>query len=177
MKFLKSADESGFLAEKADKEQRLYFIPAFTGLGAPYWKPNARGAIFGLNRNTSQNEIIKAALESIAYQTLDLINAMYLDLNLSKENLILRVDGGMSASDWTMQNLSNILQAPVDRPVFLETTALGAAWLAGLKAGLYPNIENFSKEWNRDKRFNPKISKSSSENLYRGWQNLLQKFY
>ena len=177
MKFMKSARESSFLAEKADKEQRLYFIPAFTGLGAPYWKPEARGAIFGLNRNTGQNEIIKAALESIAYQSLDLINAMYLDLNLSKENLILRVDGGMSASDWTMQNLSNILQAPVDRPVFLETTALGAAWLAGFKAEVYPNIENFSKEWNRDKRFNPEISKSDSDNLYSGWKNLIKRFY
>ena len=176
MKFMKSANESGFLAEKADKEQRLYFIPAFTGLGAPYWKPNARGAIFGLNRNTGQNEIIKAALESIAYQSLDLINAMYLDLNLSKENLILRVDGGMSASDWTMQNLSNILQAPVDRPVFLETTALGAAWLAGFKADVYPDIKNFSKQWDRDRRFNPKITKNESEDLYYGWQNLIQKF-
>ena len=176
MKFMKSANESSFLAEKADKEQRLYFIPAFTGLGAPYWKPNARGAIFGLNRNTGQNEIIKAALESIAYQSLDLINAMYLDLNLSKENLILRVDGGMSASDWTMQNLSNILQAPVDRPVFLETTALGAAWLAGFKADVYPDIKNFSKQWDRDIRFNPKITKNESEDLYYGWQNLIQKF-
>ena len=176
MKFMKSANESSFLAEKADKEQRLYFIPAFTGLGAPYWKPNARGAIFGLNRNTGQNEIIKAALESIAYQSLDLINAMYLDLNLSKENLILRVDGGMSASDWTMQNLSNILQAPVDRPVFLETTALGAAWLAGFKADVYPDIKNFSKQWDRDIRFNPKITKNESEDLYCGWQNLIQKF-
>ncbi len=176
MKFMKSANESSFLAEKADKEQRLYFIPAFTGLGAPYWKPNARGAIFGLNRNTGQNEIIKAALESIAYQSLDLINAMYLDFNLSKENLILRVDGGMSASDWTMQNLSNILQAPVDRPVFLETTALGAAWLAGFKADVYPDIKNFSKQWDRDIRFNPKITKNESEDLYYGWQNLIQKF-
>ena len=176
MKFMKSANESSFLAEKADKEQRLYFIPAFTGLGAPYWKPNARGAILGLNRNTGQNEIIKAALESIAYQSLDLINAMYLDLNLSKENLILRVDGGMSASDWTMQNLSNILQAPVDRPVFLETTALGAAWLAGFKADVYPDIKNFSKQWDRDIRFNPKITKNESEDLYYGWQNLIQKF-
>ena len=102
---------------------------------------------------------------------------MYLDLNLSKENLILRVDGGMSASDWTMQNLSNILQAPVDRPVFLETTALGAAWLAGFKAEVYPNIENFSKEWNRVKRFNPEISKSDSDNLYSGWKNLIKRFY
>ena len=177
MKFMKSANESSFLAEKADKEQRLYFIPAFTGLGAPHWKPNARGAIFGLNRNTGQNEIIKAALESIAYQSLDLINAMYLDYDLSKDNLILRVDGGMSASDWTMQYLSNIIQAPVDRPVFLETTALGAAWLAGVKADVYPGIENFSKQWDRDIRFNPKITKTESGDLYNGWQNLISSFF
>tara|TARA_A100001011_G_scaffold353327_1_gene394801 strand:+ start:612 stop:2093 length:1482 start_codon:yes stop_codon:yes gene_type:complete len=177
MKFIKSAESSGFLAEQADKDQKLYFVPAFTGLGAPYWLPDVRGAIFGLNRNTGQKEIIKAALESVAYQSLDLINAMLMDFKKSSYNLVLRVDGGMSASNWTMQNLSNIIQAPVDRPIFLETTALGAAWLAGTKADIYPNITDFSKQWNLDIRFNPKISKSVADDLYEGWKKAVSSTF
>ena len=170
MKFFKSADKSGIMAEEADQDQRLYFVPAFTGLGAPYWQPDVRGAIFGLNRNTGQKEITKAALESVAFQSLDLINAMLLDFEMSLDKLILRVDGGMSASNWTMQNLSNIIQAPVDRPKFLETTALGAAWLAGLKAGVYPSMDDFSEQWDLDIRFKPKIQKYIASDLYKGWK-------
>ena len=122
MKFFKSAEKSGIMAEEADHNQRLYFVPAFTGLGAPYWQPDVRGAIFGLNRNTGQNEIIKAALESVSYQSLDLINAMLLDFKKSSDDLVLRVDGGMSASNWTMQNLSDIIQAVSYTHLTLPTT-------------------------------------------------------
>ncbi len=177
MKFFKSAEKSGIMAEEADHNQRLYFVPAFTGLGAPYWQPDVRGAIFGLNRNTGQNEIIKAALESVSYQSLDLINAMLLDFKKSSDDLVLRVDGGMSASNWTMQNLSDIIQAPVDRPKFLETTALGAAWLAGFKSGVYPKMTDFSEQWNLDVRFNPKIKKSKANDLYKGWKKAVSSVF
>ena len=177
MKFFKSAEKSGIMAEEADHNQRLYFVPAFTGLGAPYWQPDVRGAIFGLNRNTGQNEIIKAALESVSYQSLDLINAMLLDFKKSSDDLVLRVDGGMSASNWTMQNLSDIIQAPVDRPKFLETTALGAAWLAGFKSGVYPKMTDFSEQWNLDVRFNPKIQKSKANDLYKGWKKAVSSVF
>ena len=140
MKFFNSATESDEFAVKADPNQKIYFVPAFTGLGAPYWNPDARGAIFGLNRNTGPQELVKAALESIAYQSLDLLMAMKADFKSSGDKTVLRVDGGMSASNWTMQNLSNIIQAPVDRPKFLETTAFGVAWLAGMKAVSYTHL-------------------------------------
>ena len=170
MKFFKSATESDEFAIKADPDQKIYFVPAFTGLGAPYWNPDARGAIFGLNRNTGPQELVKAALESIAYQSLDLIMAMKADFQSSGDKTVLRVDGGMSASNWTMQNLSNIIQAPVDRPKFLETTAFGVALLAGMKAGIYPGVTEFSQKWERDERFLPQISKENAENAYEGWR-------
>jgi len=170
MKFLKVAEESDDLATSADTDQRIYFVPAFTGLGAPYWNPDVRGAIFGLNRNTGPKELVKSALESVAYQSLDLIRAMKSDFRSSKEDTVLRVDGGMAASDWTMQYLSNIIQAPVDRPKFIETTALGVAWLAGMKAGIYPSKSGFSKQLETDRRFTPNIPAEDAEFLYKGWR-------
>ena len=170
MKFFNSATESDEFAVQADPNQKIYFVPAFTGLGAPYWNPDVRGAIFGLNRNTGPQELVKAALESIAYQSLDLLMAMKADFKSSGDKTVLRVDGGMSASNWTMQNLSNIIQAPVDRPKFLETTAFGVAWLAGMKAGIYPGVTEFSKKWEREERFLPQISKDNAENAYEGWR-------
>ena len=170
MKFLKVAEESDDLAKAADTDQRIYFVPAFTGLGAPYWNPDVRGAIFGLNRNTGPKELVKSALESVAYQSLDLIRAMKSDFRSSKEDTVLRVDGGMAASDWTMQYLSNIIQAPVDRPKFLETTALGVAWLAGMKTGIYPDKLGFSKQLETDKRFTPNLPPKDADSLYKGWQ-------
>ena len=129
---ISQAHETAVMAEAADKTQSLYIVPAFTGLGAPYWDAECRGAIFGLSRNSGPNELAKAALQSVGYQTRDLLTAMQKDMGSSK-NAVLRVDGGMAASDWAMQFLADILGMPVDRPQVLETTALGAAWLAGMR--------------------------------------------
>ena len=138
LKAIKRASDSGDLAAKADPLQEVYLVPAFTGLGAPHWDPDARGAIFGLTRNTGPEEIVRAALEAVCYQSRDLLDAMHKDWrNGNGEDTVLRVDGGMVASDWTMQRLADLLDAPVDRPIILETTALGAAWLAGSRAGVW----------------------------------------
>ena len=130
-------------------------MPAFTGLGAPYWDPDARGAIFGLTRNSGPAEFARAALESVAYQTRDLVEAMHADWPGEPGGTVLRVDGGMTANDWVLQGLADILGAPVDRPKVLETTALGAAWLAGMRAGLYPGPGEFARGWALDRRFEP----------------------
>ena len=137
-KIIRSAAETHALAEAADPGQRLYLVPAFTGLGAPYWDPDCRGAIFGLTRNSGPAEFARAALESVAFQTRDLVEAMRADWPAAAGDTVLRVDGGMTANDWVLQGLADILGAPVDRPKVLETTALGAAWLAGMRAGVYP---------------------------------------
>src|SRR5262249_6742841 len=131
LKVIRKANESGPLASGADPNQQVYLVPAFTGLGAPYWNAEARGALFGLTRATGPAELARAALESVCYQTRDLVEAMWRDWGGTRKT-VLRVDGGMVASDWTMQCLADILDAPVDRPTVLETTALGAAYLAGL---------------------------------------------
>ena len=134
LKIIRSASETQALAEAADPAQRLYLVPAFTGLGAPYWDPDCRGAIFGLTRNSGPAEFARAALESVAFQTRDLVEAMRADWPEAGDT-VLRVDGGMTANDWVLQGLADILGAPVDRPQVLETTALGAAWLAGCARG------------------------------------------
>ena len=136
MGLIESASETGKLARQADMHQDVYLVPAFTGLGAPHWDGEARGAIFGITRATGPAELSKAALESVCYQTRDLLDAMRGDWQSMGET-VLRVDGGMVASNYTMQFLADILNAPVDRPVVLETTALGAAYLAGLYMGLF----------------------------------------
>lgn len=165
---IKSADQSGELAQQADSNQHVYLVPAFTGLGAPWWDAEARGALFGLTRATGPAEICKATLESVCFQTLDLLNAMRSDCDQMADT-VLRVDGGMVASDWTMQCLSDILQAPVDRPVVAETTALGAAWLAGSKAGVWPDQMGFAKNWKLDKQFSPQITTQEREVKVDGW--------
>ncbi len=161
------------LAEKADPEQELYLVPAFTGLGAPYWDANARGAIYGLTRNSGPAEFARAALESVGFQTRDLLEAMKSDWQGADNAPVLRVDGGMSASDWAMQFLSDILGAPVDRPTVLETTALGAAWLAGMRAGLYPDQAGFSQEWALDQRFTAEMDADTRERRYGGWKDAI----
>ncbi len=173
------ASDTQALAEAADPTQQLYLVPAFTGLGAPYWDADCRGAVFGLTRNSGPAEFAKAALESVAYQTRDLYRAMQDDWRASVEGDIgsatLRVDGGMSASDWTMQGLSDVLGVPVDRPKILETTALGAAWLAGMRAGLYPDAVEFARTWALDRRFEPQMAPDLRDRKYAGWQDAVRR--
>ena len=170
---IEHASETQALAERADPNQELYLVPAFTGLGAPHWDANARGAIFGLTRGSGPAEFAKAALESVGYQTRDLLEAMTSDWAGAAEQGILRVDGGMSASDWSMQFLSDIIGAPVDRPKVLETTALGVAWLAGMRAGIYPDQAGFAANWALDRRFDPAMDEAGRERRYLGWQDAI----
>lgn len=169
LRIIENASDSGPLALSADPEQELVIVPAFTGLGAPYWSPETRGAIFGLTRNSGPAEFARAALESVGLQTRDLLEAMQADWPGASET-VLRVDGGMAASDWTMQFLSDIIGAAVDRPKVLETTALGAAWLAGMQAGLYPDQSGFAADWSSDRRFRPTMSQPQRDRKYARWQ-------
>ncbi len=168
------AREMDELAEKADKNHKLYLVPAFTGLGAPHWDPDSRGAIFGLTRSSGPAEFARATLESVGYQTRDLLDAMKSDIPHPLE-AILRVDGGMASSDWTMQFLSDIIGAPIDRPAITETTALGAAWLAGTRAGIYPDQKGFSDSWALEKRFEPQMSSTTREEYYSGWHKAVTR--
>ena len=170
-----TAGETGKLAENADPSQEVYLVPAFTGLGAPHWDPKARGAIFGLTRNSGPAEFARAALEAVCYQTRDLLDAMQKDWKNGSDDTVLRVDGGMVASDWTMQRLSDLLDAPVDRPVILETTALGAAWLAGSRAGVWPDRKDFSAKWKRNKRFEPDMDEKTRSVKLKGWRNAVKR--
>jgi glycerol kinase len=174
MGLIESASDTGKLARKADINQDVYLVPAFTGLGAPHWDADARGAIFGLTRATGPAELSKAALESVCYQTRDLLEAMRGDWQNMGET-VLRVDGGMVASNFTMQFLADILNAPVDRPVVLETTALGAAYLAGLHKGLFPPPEQFAGSWKRDKRFTPSLAEEIRVRKYNGWKDAVRR--
>jgi glycerol kinase len=167
---IKSAHESDELTEKSDPTQSVYLVPAFVGLGAPYWNPRVRGALFGLTRNTGPAEFAHAALESVCYQTCDLWAAMRADWpEAAATRPVLRVDGGMAVSDWTMQRLADLLDAPVDRPVIRETTALGAAYLAGLAAGVYPEPSKFADNWRLEHRFKPAMSAATRERKLKGW--------
>ncbi|RPE71725.1 glycerol kinase [Pacificibacter maritimus] len=169
---IEQASDTLELAQQADETQSIYLVPAFTGLGAPHWDADARGAIFGLTRNTGPAEFAKAALESVGYQTRDLIEAMQDDWKASgadDPDTSLRVDGGMSANGFAMQFLSDILDAPVDQPKHLETTALGAAYLAGLSMGLQPAPHEFAKQWKADKQFTPNMDAATRTKKYAGW--------
>ncbi|MEM0905843.1 MAG: glycerol kinase GlpK [Pseudomonadota bacterium] len=171
---IRSAEQSGALATEADPHQSVILVPAFVGLGAPYWDAEARGAIFGITRATGPAELAKAALESVAFQTYDLIEAMRKDWGKTGDT-VLRVDGGMVASDYAMQRLSDVLAAPVDRPVINETTALGAAWLAGYKAGVWPGQAGFAADWARDRRFEPKMDEGERAARLAGWQDAVSR--
>ena len=165
-----SATETDGLAAAADPAQRVYMVPAFVGLGAPHWDSDARALLTGMTRGTTRRELARAALECVAYQTRDLLEAMRADLGAEwPGDTVIRVDGGMSASQWTMQFLADILAAPVDRPVGLETTALGAGYLAGLDAGLYPDIATFASRWSAERRFEPVMAEAERAEKYRGW--------
>ncbi len=175
LKLIERADQSGALAADADPGQEVILVPAFTGLGAPHWDAEARGALFGLTRATGPRELARAALEAVAFQTLDLIEAMRRDWPGGGSGTVLRVDGGMVASDWTMQRLADILDAPVDRPAVLETTALGAGWLAGRAAGTWPDTEEFAKSWKRDRRFQPQMEPSARERKIAAWRDAVRR--
>src|SRR5690606_22377454 len=161
LKIIGKASDSGRLALEADPRQDVYLVPAFVGLGAPYWDAEARGAVFGLTRNTGPEEFARAALEAVCYQTADLLDAMHKDWDGRGARTVLRVDGGMVASDYTMQFLADILNAPVDRPHMLETTVLGAAWLAGQAVGLWPGMDEFSRLWALEKQFLPDMDSTT----------------
>ena len=170
LKIIANAAETGPLADRSDPAQSVYLVPAFVGLGAPYWNPRVRGGLFGLTRNTGPAELAHAALESVCYQTYDLWAAMRADWpGAAGANTVLRVDGGMAVSDWTMQRLADLLDAPVDRPVIQETTALGAAYLAGLSAGVYPEPARFADTWRLERRFNPNMSAVTRTRKLKGW--------
>ena len=174
LRIIREARETQPLAEQADPAQNVILVPAFTGLGAPYWNPECRGAIFGLTRNSGPAELARAALQSVAFQTRDLLEAMHADWTPTGGAGVLRVDGGMSASDWTMQFLSDIIGAPVDRPAVLETTAMGAAWLAGMRAGLCPGPEEFGRTWALERQFTPSMPDQDRDAAYAAWQRAVQ---
>lgn len=174
---IKHASETQALAGEADAGQNVILVPAFTGLGAPYWQPECRGAVFGLTRNSGPREFARAALRSVGFQTRDLLQAMLADwssVSALDHTPVLRVDGGMSASDWTMQFLADITGVVVDRPQLQETTALGVAWLAGMRAGLYPGAEDISQHWTLDKRFTPGWSEEKRDAAYAPWQKAIK---
>jgi glycerol kinase len=174
LKFVSHASETDGLARKADPAEEIYFVPAFVGLGAPHWDADARGAILGLTRNSSPGDIARAALEAVGYQTRDMLEAMHADWPGACDT-VLRVDGGMTASEVTMQFLADILGAPVDRPVVMETTALGAAFLAGYRAGVCPDPEGFAATWQLDRRFMPAMDGPTRARKWAGWQTAIAR--
>ena len=174
LKVIPHAAASGPMAQVADPAQDVVLVPAFVGLGAPYWDANCRGALFGMTRSTGPNELAKAALEATCFQTHDLIEAMHKDWS-EAAGTVLRVDGGMVECDWTMQCLADILDAPVDRPTILETTVLGAAYLAGLQCGFYPPPDVFAQRWALDRRFTPNLNATSRRRKLAVWHDAVQR--
>lgn len=176
LKIIKHSSETDALAALADPAEQVYLVPAFVGLGAPYWDTQARGAIFGLTRGSGDAEIARATIESVGYQTRDLIEAMCADWPAAAQSAsVLRVDGGMTASDATMQFLADMLAMPVDRPTVMETTAVGAAYFAGRAAGLCPDLDGFSRQWRLDRRFEPRMDGETRARKYQGWQEALRR--
>lgn len=174
-------DGIGIIKKAVDTEQMLsqdghntglYLVPAFTGLGAPHWNPNVRGALFGITQATNRNDIVRATLESVCYQTNDLLTAMRKD---GGNPTNLRVDGGMVANNWLLQFLSDILHLSIDRPKVMETTALGAAYLAGKHLGVYGDFAEFSQQWQVDQHFDPSMDENTREQLISGWDNAIRR--
>jgi glycerol kinase len=176
LKIIGKAPECDALAALADPAEQVYLVPAFVGLGAPYWDAHARAAIFGLTRQSGDAELARAALEAVGYQTRDLLEAMRADWPAAGgAETVLRVDGGMTGSDLTMQFLADILASPVDRPVVMETTALGAAYLAGRAAGLCPDLDGFAAQWRLDRRFEPHMDGAERARKYSGWKDAVRR--
>jgi len=174
---LATAAESEALARRAKPAEGLYIVPAFTGLGAPYWRPDARGAIVGLTRDAGRCEIVRAALDSVCYQTRDLLEAMRRDMKSAGLARLksLKVDGGMVSNDWFCQRLADLTGLSVERPRVTETTALGAAYLAGLGAEIFSNQKDIAARWALDRRFNPSMRKAERDRLYAGWRNTVSR--
>ena len=170
---ISDAAETDALARSANPNSGVYLVPAFTGLGAPYWDSDARAAIYGLTRDSGCAEIVRAALESVALQTRDLFEAMATDIAATPTSL--RVDGGLARNDWAMQFLSDSLAVPVERPAVIETTALGAAYLAGLQAGLYADTSQIGENWNLEKRFNPTKTEFERSLKYEQWLDAVSR--
>ncbi len=173
IKLIASADEVEGLVGSIESNHGVYMVPAFTGLGAPHWDPHARGAISGLTRDTGIAEIVRATLESVVYQTYDLMAAMQRDSGVPIKEL--RVDGGMVANEWFLQFLADILDITVERPQVTETTALGVAYLAGLQLGLYSSLDDINNHWRRYKVFAPRLKESTRDGLLRGWENAVSR--
>ncbi|MDP2227061.1 MAG: glycerol kinase GlpK [Moraxellaceae bacterium] len=173
LKFIGQASETEAIAERTGDARGVYMVPAFTGLGAPYWDPHARGAILGLTRDTGIGEIVTAGLQSVCFQTRDLMEAMRRD-GASAVNT-LRIDGGMVVNNWVSQRLADILGVPVDRPQVTETTALGVVYLAGLQVGLFTSLESIAALWRCDRRFTPIMAPDVREPLYAGWLDAVRR--
>jgi len=173
LKLIAKAGDSEALAAGIGGTGGVYLVPAFTGLGAPYWDPDARGAIVGLTRDSGIAEVVRAGLEAVCYQTRDLMQAMAEDG--AARPTALRVDGGMAANDWVMQFLADILDVPVERPKVTETTALGAAYLAGLGVGLYRSAADVGSQWQRDRLFEPRLAADRRDSLYAGWREAVKR--
>ena len=175
LKLVEHAGDTEAIARRTADTGGVYLVPAFVGLGAPYWDPDARGALIGLTRDSGADQVVRATLESVAYQTRDLMNAMAGDIQGDGGPTAVRVDGGMVANDWICQFLADILDLPVERPEIIETTALGAAYLAGLETGLYPSTAAIGEAWQRDRRFEPKMSEAERGKLYAGWEDAVRR--
>ena len=175
LKVIGAAPDVNALAAAADPAEQVYLVPAFVGLGAPWWDANARGALFGLTRKSGVAELARATLEAVGYQTRDLLEAMQADWPAAGTDTVLRVDGGMAASDLTMQFVADILDAPVDRPGVMETTALGAAYLAGYAAGVCPDLPGFAARWRCERRFEPQMDAATRERKWAGWRDAVAR--
>ena len=172
IKLISDASETEAIATSHPSSNGVYLVPAFTGLGAPYWDPGARGGILGLTRDSSIEDIVTATLLSVCYQTRDLLEAMAKDGVMPT---ILRVDGGMVANSWVAQGLADLVRIPVDRPEVTETTALGVAYLAGLQVGIYDSLEEISSQWQSERAFQPQMAQKESNLLYQGWQEAVSR--
>ncbi len=176
LRIVQSAAETGALAEAADPTQEVVLVPAFVGLGAPYWRSDVRGALFGLTRATGPRELAQAALDSVCFQTADLLAAMHSDCrDIGTALKTLRVDGGMANSNWFMQRLADIIGSTVDRPQIKETTALGAAYLAGLHAGFFPEPDRFSEHWRLERQFKPQMDAAVRERKLAAWSTAIRR--
>ena len=172
IRLINNAYETEKIAKSKENNDGVYIVPAFTGLGAPYWSPSSRGLITGLTRNSDWKDLVRATIESVAYQSYDLFESMRKD---GLKPRIVKVDGGMVTNNWFSQFLSNIIDTKVVRPKVKETTALGVAFMAGLKIGVYKSLSDISNYWKIDKKFTPKISKSNRTKLLKGWQQAIRK--